>query len=615
MASSRDRVASTPSTRPSARRRVSCATQELLDVLHEDVNLIQEKPYVPEPEDADEARDGLVAAARDALRRSRMRDKSLISDLFQGQLVAKKTCKVCARSSTKFEPFTSLSLPVPAPASRSFVVAVLRLAKHANGHPSLTVRVEAPRLGDVRDLKSAVAAEVSLTADSLTLCDVARHRIYRVLDEDTLPLGALGDFPQVTDASKRLLIAYERPTLELTKTPSIDFPSSFEELAVGQRLDALDHKRQWYVGTVVDDEAPCRDKNFGKQGYIRIRFDRFSAKWDECFCAADWPSKLQPPYSKSKGNRLAAFETCVVHRSQKKGLFGTPFLARVASDRSCRALKRAVLRQASLYNYEGSVSVISRDSLSDADIDLDSSDSCRCLSDRFFIALNWDSSSTYREPLSSTKLPPVPTSPRHYDLASCLSQFSREETLSQNDSWRCPRCKKSVEATSSIGLWRTPDVLVIHLKRFLCTARWREKLRTDISFPRRGLDLSKFLPADAYAVYDLFGVINHLVPTRRPFLRVYACRDGVRATQGSLSGGHYTAHVRVSPCSSDGVEEASVAFEESERWLHVDDDLVEAAKPEDVVTDGAYVLFYRRRRLSGRLVVGHTAVGPVAAGV
>ena len=89
----------------------------------------------------------------------------------------------------------------------------------------------------------------------------------------------------------------------------------------------------------------------------------------------------------------------------------------------------------------------------------------------------------------------------------------------------------------------------------------------------------------------------------------------VRATQGSLSGGHYTSHVKVSPCSSFGEEEASVAFEESERWLHIDDDLVEPAKPEDVITDGAYVLFYRRRRLSGRLVVGHTAVGPVAAGV
>ena len=73
--------------------------------------------------------------------------------------------------------------------------------------------------------------------------------------------------------------------------------------------------------------------------------------------------------------------------------------------------------------------------------------------------------------------------------------------------------------------------------------------------------------------------------------------------------------MKVSACSSFGEEEASVAFDSNERWLHIDDDLVEPAKPEDVVTDGAYVLFYRRRRLSGRLVVGHTAVGPVAAGV
>ena len=95
------------------------------------------------------------------------------------------------------------------------------------------------------------------------------------------------------------------------------------------------------------------------------------------------------------------------------------------------------------------------------------------------------------------------------------------------------------------------------------------------------------------------------------FMIIRESIDSVRAAQGSLSGGHYTAHVKVSPCSSFGEEEASVAFDSNERWLHIDDDLVEAAKPEDVVTDGAYVLFYRRRRLSGRLVVGHTTVAPV----
>ena len=61
--------------------------------------------------------------------------------------------------------------------------------------------------------------------------------------------------------------------------------------------------------------------------------------------------------------------------------------------------------------------------------------------------------------------------------------------------------------------------------------RRREKLRTDIHFPRRGLDLSRFLPADAYAVYDLFGVINHLVPTRRPFPRPLHDRQSVDASR------------------------------------------------------------------------------------
>ena len=279
----------------------------------------------------------------------------------------------------------------------------------------------------------------------------------------------------------------------------------------GGRARAPSSKFHQYLRENVSDEVKTRPKSTKKPPTAMILGNESRRRRE----TAGDPRGAE--IRRALSPSMAAFEICVVHRTQKKGLFGTPFLARVASDRSCRALKRAVLRQASLYNYEGSVSVISRDSLADADIDLDSSDSCRCLSDRFFISLNWDSSSTYREPLSLQKLPPVPTSPRHYDLASCLQSFSREETLSKTDSWRCPRCKKSVEATSSIGLWSTPDVLVVHLKRFLCTARWREKLRTDISFPRRGLDLSKFLPAEAYAVYDLFGVINHLVLTQRPF--------------------------------------------------------------------------------------------------
>lgn len=566
---------------------------ELLDVLHEDVNLIQEKPYVAEPDDADEARDGLVQAALDALQRSKLRDASLVSDLFRGQLVAKKTCQVCGRRSVKFEPFTSLSLPVPAPASRTFVVALLRLAKHG----ATWLKVEAPRLGDVRDLKSAVARASGVAEDDLTLCDAARHRIYRVLHEDAMPLGALGDFPANADCGMRCLMAYERPAVDVARTAPTAFPDTIAQLEVGQRLDARDHKRQWYGAQVVDDDEPCRDANYGKAGFVRVRFDRFGAKWDECFSADDWPSKLRPLHSKAPPTKLETFEICLVHRTAK-GLFGTPFVTRVAADRSCRALRRAVVRQAARFHGEAkpfSLSVVPRahpHSLANNDSEiLESGASVSSIDPlKSVIALDWTSLDGYREPLPVQKVAPVKEhTPETYDLASCLESFSKEETLSKEDSWRCPRCKKSVKATASIGLWSVPDVLVIHLKRFLCTSRWREKLRTDVSFPRRGLDLRAFLPpgAPGGTVYDLFAVTNHL---------------------GSLGGGHYTAHVKYAPCSQEGVENASISFGEDERWLHIDDDLVEAARPEDVCTDAAYVLFYRRRRLCGRLVVGSTAL-------
>ena len=48
-----------------------------------------------------------------------------------------------------------------------------------------------------------------------------------------------------------------------------------------------------------------------------------------------------------------------------------------------------------------------------------------------------------------------------------------------------------------------------------------------------------------------------------------------------------------------------MAFEESERWLHIDDDLVEPAKPEDVVTGRRLrAVLQEDRRLSQRLAHG-----------
>lgn len=65
------------------------------------------------------------------------------------------------------------------------------------------------------------------------------------------------------------------------------------------------------------------------------------------------------------------------------------------------------------------------------------------------------------------------------------------------------------------------------------------------------------------------------------------------------------------PCSREGVEEVASSFPTEDvldyRWLHVDDDVVDEVGPHQIVTDAAYVLFYRRRTLTPSTVINLSA--------
>lgn len=66
-----------------------------------------------------------------------------------------------------------------------------------------------------------------------------------------------------------------------------------------------------------------------------------------------------------------------------------------------------------------------------------------------------------------------------------------------------------MEAEKKMDLWSTPEILVIHLKRFSYTRYFRDKLDMHVSFPIEGLDLSEFVfqpNVPVPPVYDLFAV-------------------------------------------------------------------------------------------------------------
>lgn len=147
-------------------------------------------------------------------------------------------------------------------------------------------------------------------------------------------------------------------------------------------------------------------------------------------------------------------------------------------------------------------------------------------------------------------------------LDECLDEFERDEVLSEQDMWYCPRCKEHRRASKKLDLWKTPDILIIHLKRFSSSGYRRDKLETLVQFPTENLDItSRVLQAEEgkQEIYDLIGVDCHY---------------------GGLGGGHYLAYAK---SFIDG------------QWYSYNDSSVSPATANDVVDASAYMLFYRRR--------------------
>ncbi|XP_012943948.1 ubiquitin carboxyl-terminal hydrolase 19 [Aplysia californica] len=174
-------------------------------------------------------------------------------------------------------------------------------------------------------------------------------------------------------------------------------------------------------------------------------------------------------------------------------------------------------------------------------------------------------------------------------LYQCLELFTEPEVLNPEEAWYCPSCKKHVEASKQMSIWRLPHTLIIQLKRFsFQNFLMRSKIKKHVEFPTRGLDLSEYCvgqaPGESPPVYDLYGVANH---------------------HGLLIGGHYTSYVR---CHSDN------ALANSEvGWRLCDDSRVSPiASEKSVVTADAYLLFYRRRGCPG-IIGGPTPSSSSAA--
>lgn len=151
----------------------------LLDVLHEDINRIRQKPYVElNSKDGD---DDLSIPdedlADDTWHKFRMRNDSIIVDLFYGQYKSRVACPVCPKVSITFDPF--LSLPVPLPRAQIFHT-VFFFARDASRKPVRHL-VRLPQESKVGNLLLAVSAKTGVEVSNLRTLLVKEGTIQSIL--------------------------------------------------------------------------------------------------------------------------------------------------------------------------------------------------------------------------------------------------------------------------------------------------------------------------------------------------------------------------------------------------------------------------------------------------
>lgn len=193
-------------------------------------------------------------------------------------------------------------------------------------------------------------------------------------------------------------------------------------------------------------------------------------------------------------------------------------------------------------------------------------------------------------------------------IEDCLKNFTECEVMDGNNKVACNQCAINTKATKQYLIYKPPNILILHLKRFeFGDHNGIRKKGHHVKFPLQ-LDLSPFRSQPSETLYSLYAIVKH--------------------TQRGKNNGHYTAYVKVRPNiaasdprwqllskrqrgqrqrsqSSGQIDDAQdnhTATEAADAtsmptravWYKVSDTDVEMVEEDKILNTQAYLLFYER---------------------
>ncbi|XP_057701493.1 ubiquitin carboxyl-terminal hydrolase 4 isoform X2 [Corythoichthys intestinalis] len=564
----------------------------LLDGLHEDLNRVKKKPYLAQ-RDAEGRPDEIVAT--EAWTNHRLRNDSIIVDIFHGLFKSTLVCPECSKVSVTFDPFCYLTLPLPMKIDRSMEVILVRADPQSR---PTQYRVVVHKVGNVMDLCCALSRLCGIPPENMVVADVYNcrfHKIYR--KDDTLS--------QIMDKDEIYVYEVQEEDGETMNLPvyfrerhSKQAASSASTMLFGQPL-LITVPRQNLIADVLYEKILQRIGRYVKHPQSGGTESRASASATFASCSqvpecstssspnailggCSSPLSEGATCSASSSNCSNRSETCAetngVYDGEDEAMDHqvSPDSQNGQSEEETSDLENGTregeAKAGSLSSKLFTFSVVN--SYGTANISpLPCDGNILKLNPHSTVAIDWDTDSKKmcydkqeaeaREKHESMLQPPKKKA--SVALRECIELFTTMETLGAHDPWYCPTCKKHQQATKKFDLWSLPRILVVHLKRFSYNRCLRDKLDTVVDFPIKDLDMSEFLsdPKAGPHTYDLVAVSNHY---------------------GGMGGGHYTAYGKN---KVDG------------KWYYFDDSSVSPSSEDQIVTKAAYVLFYQRREEDG----------------
>jgi ubiquitin C-terminal hydrolase len=552
-----------------------------LDLLLEDICRVQKKPYIA---DTDTSNLTDVEIAKQSWDNYILRNDSAIADMFAGQFRSNVECNECGHKSITFDPFTSISVPIRE-SVEDFDIYLLpetpgaedinKVTKFTFFYPSsrepIAAQVSQWLLNSIADTSHAkmintnmneispsyVKVDTDMSAGSKcpwevvffiqTLKDRKEDADDTFLPLDYIPHSAhfvryINDVTRVNKRTKGEFVIFAQIVRGSTpysddiksKIKSIDgnYTLGIHSLGDGpkecvdfawifQQTKDSQEKLSFAMDAMVLSLREHKGVILGKNSIITRK--QLVDNIDKMFCKRyTGEDRLYTIHS-------IPYDIKNLYSSLKANILNTGELFMVTDDNSMVDLSAPFALSVVFQNASSLVRV-----------------SCKAapgISDK-----------------ASVQMPPIM-------LDHCFKAFGMTEQLGEEDKWYCSKCKNHVRAYKTMSLWRTPDILVVHLKRFQQIRQSyylrTKKINLPIQYPLSGMDVSTLLHPSYEkkngTIYDLYAISQHF---------------------GSMNGGHYTA-VAYNP--------------ELKKWISFDDSSTTVCNPPSNSDESAYLLFYQKR--------------------